>query len=144
MARIKAVLKAGQGDPEKGKLQYAARCAICHKLFGEGMAIGPELTGYDRGSADFWLDNLFNPSLEIREGFGNYVIKLKNGQILTGIMDAQDAAGIVLKDIAGNRTPVKQADIDSLEASPVSLMPEGLTTGMSDADLRDFFAYLMK
>ncbi len=144
MARIKTVLQSGSGDPEKGRLQYAARCAICHKLFGEGGTIGPELTGYDRGSTDFWLDNLFNPSLEIREGFGNYVVKLRNGQLLTGIMDAQDASGIVLKDIAGNRTPVKQADIETLEASPVSLMPEGLTTGMSDADLRDFFAYLMK
>lgn len=144
IARIKTVLKSAPGDPAKGKLQYAARCAICHKLFGEGMAIGPELTGYDRGNADFWLDNLFNPSLEIREGFGNYVVKLKNGQLLTGIIDAQDAAGLVLKDIAGNRTPVKQTDIDKLEASPVSLMPEGLTSGMSDADLRDFFAYLMQ
>jgi len=143
-ARIKAVLQAGLGDAAKGKLQFAARCAICHKLFAEGNAIGPELTGYERGSADFWLDNIFNPSLEIREGFGNYVVSLKNGQILTGIMDAQDANGIVLKDVAGNKTPVKQADIQKLEASPISLMPEGLTTGMSDADLKDFFAYLMK
>jgi hypothetical protein len=39
---------------------------------------------------------------------------------------------------------VKQSDIESLEASPISLMPEGLLTGMSDADLRDFFSYLMK
>jgi hypothetical protein len=31
-----------------------------------------------------------------------------------------------------------------MEASPVSLMPEGLLTGMSIADLKDFFAYLMK
>lgn len=144
MARIKAVLQTGLGDPEKGKLQYAARCGICHKLFGEGNAIGPELTGYDRASTDFWLENIFNPSLEIREGFGNYIVKLKSGQLLTGIMDAQDASGIVLKDIAGNKTPVKQADIESLEASPVSLMPEGLTTGMTEADLKDFFAYLMK
>ncbi len=142
--RIKAVIKTGLGDPEKGKLQFAARCAICHKLFGEGNNIGPELTGYDRGSADFWLDNIFNPSMEIREGFGAYVVKLKNGQILSGIMDAQDASGIVIKDIAGNKTPVKQADIEKLEASPVSMMPEALTTGMSNADLKDFFAYLMK
>lgn len=144
MARIKTVLKAGPGDPEKGKLPYAARCAICHTLFGEGGSIGPDLTGYERGNADFWLDNLFNPSLEIREGFGAYIVRLKNGQILTGLIDAQDASGIVLKDMAGNKTAVKQADIDSLEASPVSLMPEGLTTGMSDGDLRDFFSYLMK
>lgn len=144
MARIKAVLKTGLGDAAKGKVQFMARCAICHKLFNEGNVIGPDLTGYDRTNADFWLDNIFNPSLEIREGFGNYIVKLKNGQMLTGIMDAQDASGIVLKDIAGNKTPVKQAEIEKLEASPVSLMPEALTTGMTDADLKDFFAYLMK
>jgi putative heme-binding domain-containing protein len=59
-------------------------------------------------------------------------------------MDAQDANGIVLKDMAGNKTAIKQADIETLEASPISLMPEGLTTGMSNADLKDFFAYLMR
>ncbi len=142
--RIKAVLKTGLGDANKGKLQFTARCAVCHNLFGEGGKIGPELTGYDRSNADFWLDNLFTPSLEIREGFGAYIVKTKGGQILSGLMDAQDANGIVLKDMAGNKTAIKQADIETLEASPISLMPEGLTTGMSDADLKDFFAYLMR
>ncbi|WP_395738447.1 c-type cytochrome [Prosthecobacter sp.] len=142
--RIKAVLKTGLGDADKGKIQFMARCAICHKLFGEGGQIGPELTGYDRSNADFWLDNLFMPSMEIREGFGAYIVKTKGGQMLTGLMDAQDANGIVIKDMAGNKTALKQAEIEKMEASPVSLMPEGLTTGMSDADLKDFFAYLMK
>ncbi|MBB5032684.1 DUF7133 domain-containing protein [Prosthecobacter vanneervenii] len=142
--RIKAVVKTGLGDPAKGKIQFMGRCAICHTLFGEGGKIGPDLTGYDRTNADFWLDNLFMPSMEIREGFGAYIVKTKGGQILTGLMDAQDASGIVLKDMAGNKTAFKQADIEKLEASPISLMPEGLTTGMSDADLKDFFAYLMK
>jgi len=142
--RIKAVLKTGLGDPAKGKIQFVGRCSICHTLFAEGGTIAPELTGYDRGSADFWLDNLFNPSMEIREGFGAYIVKLKNGQILTGLMAAQDASGIVIKDMANNKTAVKLADIEKMEASPISLMPEGLTAGMSDADLKDFFAYLMK
>lgn len=142
--RIKAVLKTGLGDADKGKLQFTARCAACHSLFGEGGKIGPELTGYDRSNADFWLDNLFTPSLEIREGFGTYIVKTKGGQMLTGLMDAQDAQGIVLKDLAGNKTAIKQADIEKLEASMVSLMPEGMTAGMSDTDLKDFFAYLMQ
>ena len=142
--RIKAVIKTGLGDAEKGKLQFTARCAVCHTLFAEGGKIGPDLTGYDRTNADFWLDNMFTPSLEIREGFGAYTVKTKGGQLLTGLMDAQDAQGIVIKDLAGNKTAIKQADIEKLEASPVSLMPEGLTAGMSDADLKDFFAYLMK
>jgi putative heme-binding domain-containing protein len=142
--RIKAVIKTGLGDAAKGKVQFTARCAICHSLFGEGGKIGPDLTGYDRSNADFWLDNLFMPSMEIREGFGAYIVRTKGGQILSGLMDAQDASGIVIKDMAGNKTAVKQADIEKLEASPVSLMPEGLTAGMSEADLKDFFAYLMK
>ena len=142
--RIKAVLKTGLGNADKGKIQFMARCVICHKLFGEGGQIGPELTGYDRSNADFWLDNLFMPSMEIREGFGAYIVKTKGGQILTGLMDAQDAKGIVIKDMANNKTALKQTDIESMTASPISLMPEGLTTGMSDADLKDFFAYLMK
>jgi len=142
--RIKAVLKTGLGDAEKGKVQFMGRCFICHKLFAEGGQIGPDLTGYDRANPDFWLDNLFIPSAEIREGFGAYIVKTKGGQILTGLMDAQDASGIVIKDMAGNKTALKQTDIEKMEASPISLMPEGLTTGMSDADLKDFFAYLMK
>jgi len=142
--RIKAVLKTGLGDAEKGKLQFTARCAICHTLFGEGGKISPDLTGYDRSNVDFWLDNIFNPSLEIREGFGAYIVKTKNGQLLTGLIDAQDTNGITLKDMANNKTALKHSDIEKMEASPVSLMPEGLMTGMSDADLKDFFAYLMK
>ncbi len=143
-ARIKELLKVGGGDEAKGKLQFTTRCAICHKLFGEGKDIAPELTPYDRGNIDFWLNATLTPSIEIREGFGAYVVKLKNGQLLTGLMAGQDATGITIKDIAYNLTPVKQSDIEKLDASPVSIMPEALLLGLSDADLRDFFAYLMK
>lgn len=142
--RIKAVLKSGLGDAEKGKLQFTNRCGICHKLFADGGQIGPDLTGYDRANPDFWLDNIFNPSLEIREGFGAYIVKTKSGQILTGLIDAQDTNGVTIKDMANNKTALKQADIEKMQASPISLMPEGLLTGMTDADLKDFFAYLMK
>jgi putative heme-binding domain-containing protein len=144
MARIKALLQTGLGDSAKGQTIYTGRCAVCHKLFDQGGTIGPELTGYDRQSLEFWLLNTTYPSLEIREGFGAYVAKLKDGRILTGIMDAQGGGSISLKDLAGNRTTVKQGDIEKLEASPISIMPEGLLTGLSDAELKDFFAYLMK
>ena len=138
------VLKGGLGDPEKGAQHFTLRCALCHQLFGAGGQIGPDLTGYDRGSLDFWLENLFNPSLEIREGFGAYIVKLKSGQILTGLLHAQDTHQLVLKDMAGNLTTVRQADLESLEASPVSLMPEALTNGLTDEELRDLFAYLSR
>ncbi len=143
-ARIKAVLKSGTGDAAKGKLTFTQRCAICHKLFNEGNVIGPELTGYDRGNLEFWLNNILTPSLEIREGFGAYVVELKDGRVLTGMMAAQDAKTITLRDVANQITKINQSDIKQQTASPMSLMPPGLTAGITDADLRDLFAYLMK
>lgn len=142
--RIKTVLRAGTGDAAKGKVIFSQRCAICHKLFDEGNVIGPDLTGYERGNVQFWLDNIMTPSLEIREGYGAYLVELKNGQILTGMMAAQDARGITLRDVANQLTKVNQDDIKTLTASPMSLMPPAMLTGVSDADLRDLFAYMMK
>ncbi|NBV53026.1 MAG: hypothetical protein EBR83_05795 [Verrucomicrobia bacterium] len=59
-------------------------------------------------------------------------------------MRRPSGGSISLKDLAGNRTAVKQVDIEKLEASPISIMPEGLLAGLSDTELKDFFAYLMK
>jgi putative heme-binding domain-containing protein len=143
-ARIRAVLKAGKGDAEKGKAIFTQRCFICHRLFGEGNQVGPELTGYERGNLDFWLNNVLTPSLEIREGFGAYTIELNNGQILMGMIAAQDAKTISLRDVANQITKINLTDIKKQTASPVSLMPPGLLAGIADGDLRDFFAYLMK
>jgi putative heme-binding domain-containing protein len=143
-ARIKSVLKSGTGDAAKGKLTFTTRCAACHKLFNEGNVIGPELTGYDRGNLEFWMSNILTPSLEIREGFGAYLVELKNGQVLTGMMAAQDAKTISLRDVANQVTKINQTDIKTQTALPASLMPPGLLMGISDADLRDLFAFLMK
>ena len=43
--RLRGVLAAGAGDPVKGRVHFQNRCAACHKLFGEGGNVGPELTG---------------------------------------------------------------------------------------------------
>ncbi len=146
-ARIKAVLGAEpgkRGDAAKGKALFVQRCAACHVLFAEGGTIGPNLTGYERGNPDFWLVGVLDPSLEIREGYGAYTAKLKNGQTLMGQLTRQDATGSVLKDMAGQLHTLKTAEVESLTALPVSLMPEGLLGGLGDAELRDLFAYLAK
>ncbi len=143
-ARIRKILAAGTGDPAAGKASYAARCANCHALFGEGAAIGPDLTGYERQNPDFWIPSILNPSLELREGYLNYVATMKDGRKVIGLMVEQSPRTVTLKDLAGQVSLLDRADIAQLEASPISLMPPGLLAGLSDKDLRDLFAYLMK
>jgi putative heme-binding domain-containing protein len=144
VARLRALARVGDGDASKGQAHFLARCANCHVLKGQGGKVGPELTGYDRTSLDFWVLNIVYPSLEIREGFGSYDVRRKDGSVANGILDRREGGEIVLRDLAGNLTKIKEDKIDALIASPTSVMPEGLLAGMSDQDLRDFFAYLMK
>ncbi len=143
-ARIREVLAAATGKATAGKATFAARCANCHKLFGEGLEIGPELTGYERQNLDFWIDGIVNPSLEIREGYGNYVATMKDGRKVIGVMADQTPRTVSLKDLAGQVSVLDRAEIESLEASPISLMPPGLLSGLDDKELRDLFAYLMQ
>ncbi|MFM7742625.1 MAG: c-type cytochrome, partial [Verrucomicrobiota bacterium] len=144
VARLRAVARAGEGDAKKGRAHFLARCGSCHQLKDEGGKVGPDLTGYDRSSLDFWVLNVIYPSLEIREGFGAYDVRLKDGTIANGILERREGGEIVLRDLIGNRTKIKEDQVASLIASPTSVMPEGLLAGMSDQDLRDFFAYVMK
>ena len=113
-------------------------------LFNEGGKIGPDLTGYERTNPDFWLVGILDPSVEIREGFGAYTAKLKGGQTLMGMLVQQDANGIVVQDMAGQKHTARAADVEKLEAFSQSMMPEGLLGGMTDTEIRDLFAYLMK
>jgi putative heme-binding domain-containing protein len=143
-ARLRSAVRAGAGDPSAGRSVFLERCAACHKLFGEGNTVGPELTGYERGNLDFWVDNIVYPSLEIREGFANYTARLQNGRVLIGMLESQSAQEVVLRDLAGQKTRLRLPDLAGLEASPVSLMPEGVLSGLSDQALRNLFAYLQR
>ncbi len=144
--RLKKVIagRGASGDAARGQTHFAQRCATCHKMWGEGGVIGPELTGYERSNPDFWLTGILDPSLEIREGFGAYSLALTGGETLMGMLVKQDANGVTLRDLAGQVHTARTEKIAQLTALPASLMPEGLLSGLDDSALRDLFAYLMK
>ncbi len=145
IARIKGILLADgaePGNPDAGRLHFQQRCAVCHKLFEEGNSVAPDLTGYERQNLDFWLPGIIDPSLEIREGYGNYVATMNDGRVLIGMIAEQNPQSVTLRDAANQTTTLPRADIKSLEASPISLMPPGLLMGLDEKQLRDFFAYL--
>lgn len=51
----------------KGKALFEARCSRGHTLFGEGRAIGPDLTGAERRNIDVLMQNIVDPSASIRK-----------------------------------------------------------------------------
>ncbi|MBY0231846.1 MAG: c-type cytochrome, partial [Gemmataceae bacterium] len=141
--RVVGILKRGEGEPKAGKLVYANACAKCHKLFGEGGEVGPELTGYERSNPLYWLENVIDPSASIREEYLSFVVRTKDGRTLTGIVAGQDKTTVTLRDQEGQTVKLSRKRIEDMRASPVSIMPEGQLRTMTDQQVRDLFAYLM-
>src|SRR5207237_469649 len=74
----------GKGNAAEGKVIFQKTCAMCHKLFGEGNTIGPDLTSVDRRDVEFLLFNIVNPSAYIRSEYINYEVETKDDQSLSG------------------------------------------------------------
>ena len=139
---VESVLQSGPGNPYAGEPLFMQRCASCHKLFFKGGHVGPDLTSYQRDNLGTLLLSILNPNAEIREGYAAIEAETKDGRSLTGFVADRDANTLVLRTLDGENTTLRPSEIDSLQPTGRSLMPEGLLDGLSDQQLRDLFAYL--
>jgi putative membrane-bound dehydrogenase-like protein len=142
MRRLGNDLRAGSGDRAAGRELFRKHCATCHKLFGEGESLGPDLTHANRKDRDYLLASIVDPSAVIRKEYLAYDVQTTDGRSLTGLIAEQGPNAVTLLDAKNQRTKVPRDRIESLEESPVSLMPEGLLKGLKPQELRDLFSYL--
>lgn len=142
IARLTELLNTGSGNPKKGKPLYMENCGKCHVLFGEGGKIGPDLTAFKRDNQERILANVVNPSLEIREGFENYVVITTDGRVVNGFLADQDSQVVVIRGVDGQNLVFRRDEIDEMHAIPRSVMPEGALSKLSEQQIRDLFAYL--
>ncbi len=137
----------GKGDAAAGRrLFYHAkgpRCYTCHTIEGRGGAVGPDLTGIGRLSEVELLTAIREPSKDIAPAFTQWLLKLKDGREVSGIDAFEDnKSQIVLIDAGGGHTRYNISDIVSREPLPISMMPPGLDTMMTEQEIRDLLAYL--
>ena len=140
--RLAGVIRGGTGDPYQGRTLFQNTCGSCHKLFGQGGEVGPDLTVYNRGDLESMLLAMVNPSAEIREGYENYSVETRDGRSLSGFLAEQDNRSIVLRGLDNQNLTLARADLTELKAAGLSLMPEGLLDGFNEDQTRDLFAYL--
>ncbi len=143
IAEIRGILPEGdKGSPARGKAVFKENCAVCHKLFNEGEAIGPELTGSERGNLDFLLTSLVDPSALIRKEYQGRAIALKDGRVLNGLILEQNDKALTLIDSKRQKIVIPVDGIEEDQPSSVSVMPEGLLDTLKDEQIRDLFRYL--
>lgn len=145
IARWRAQLDAAtlaRGDAKRGKQVFAGVCAACHRLYGEGGQLGPDLTGSDRRQLNYLLENLLDPNAVVPADYRMEVIQLKDGRTLSGVI-AERAQNTLTLQTPAQRQVVARSDIASQQTLPQSMMPEGLLQALGRDAVADLFAYLM-
>ena len=135
-------LRAAPGDARQGQRLFREHCGTCHRLFGEGETIGPDLTSANRGQRDWLLVNIVDPSTQVRVEYLNYQAVTHDGRIFVGLVSEEDAGTLTLVDAKAERTRLAKEAIASIEPAAHSLMPEGILEKLTPTQLRDLFAYL--
>lgn len=140
--RITNDLRAGKGNRNAGKLVFDKSCGTCHRLFGEGKQIGPDLTKANRQDRDFLLVSMVDPSAQIRKEFLSYVAVTRDGRLITGLLTDESESSMTLTDAKGKHTTVSRKDLEQLHTSATSLMPENLLRELTPQQVRDLMAWL--
>jgi putative heme-binding domain-containing protein len=145
-----AKLLALKGDADRGRkvffeLNGAGACQRCHIINGRGTAFGPDLSHiaskYDKAQI---LDNILFPSRTILQGFETYVIKRKNGEVVTGFIVSKTDQEIVMKDAQLQQVRIPVSDVQKMVTQPVSAMPEGLLADLEAQQAADLVEFLGK
>jgi putative membrane-bound dehydrogenase-like protein len=142
VAEMRTFLRKNRGDAVAGVQVFKNVCAQCHKIYGEGQDVGPDITANGRSDFEQLLSNVFDPSLVIGPAYQATTVATIDDRILTGLVVEDNTQRVVLKTQGGKLEMVPRGQIESMTESKVSLMPEGLEKQLKPKEIADLFAFL--
>jgi putative membrane-bound dehydrogenase-like protein len=138
--RLGARALAG-ADLSQGRAVYEKTCGKCHRLFGTGGDIGPEITGSNRADLDYTLQNIVDPNALIGKDYQSTRLITVDGRVITGLLKEENDSALVIQT-ANEKLVVAKEDIEDRTLADNSVMPEGQIDPMQPKEIRDLIAYL--
>src|SRR5690606_13199063 len=133
MIELRAKLSASRlasGDRASGRKVFEDSCARCHRLFGHGGTIGPDLTGGQRHDLGWLLENIVDPSATVADSYRMSVIVLEGGRIISGVIVGPNDGPTLTVETPERRETLPRDDVIEIQPSELSLMPEGLLSSL--------------
>lgn len=130
------------GDAARGKPLFEKNCATCHEVSGAGVAVGPNLASMVSRGAESVLFNILAPSGEVEPRYLEYVVMTVDGQVFTGMIAGETSTAVTLRGADNKTTTVLRVDIEEMQNTGKSLMPEGFEKTIDKQAMADLLAYL--
>ena len=127
---------------QSGHAVFLRTCGPCHAMYGEGGSIGPDLTGSNRANLDYLLANVLNPNADVPEAYRLVLVTTRDGRTYSGNVVSETDRQLTMRVVGRDNAIISKSDIQSREATSVSMMPTGLFDSLTDREVLDLAAFL--
>jgi putative heme-binding domain-containing protein len=131
-----------KGDPHRGREVFKKNCATCHHVAGVGTTVGPDISDTRTKTAEQLLSDIINPNATLNGNYVNYMVTTKDGKVLTGMLAAETASSLTLRRAENQTDVILRRDVEQIQSTGQSLMPEGLEKNISVEQMADLLSFL--
>jgi putative heme-binding domain-containing protein len=128
--------------PVAGAKVFARTCAKCHRIDGHGEDVGPDISDVRNRSPEALLYDVLDPNLKVEPNYSDYTVITGDGRVLNGLMIAETADAVVLRQAEGKQLVIPRGEIEQIATSGQSLMPEGVEQDITVQQMADLLVFL--
>jgi len=143
IAARSAAFKQTKPDPAAGEKVFAANCATCHQMAGQGGLIGPQLDGIGTRGVERLCEDILDPNRNVDAHFHLHTLTMKDGSTMSGFLKAEAGQVLILADAAGQEHRVSKADLAKEDVIPMSLMPPAFGQMIPEVDFVNLLGWLL-
>jgi putative membrane-bound dehydrogenase-like protein len=131
----------GSADKSNGRRLFVKHCQNCHRLYGDGEKVGPDLTGSDRSNLDYLIGNVIDPSAVVDKDYRMTILLLDDNRVINGLVTEESDRTIRVQTATELLTLDKQS-VEVRRVTEKSPMPDGLFDALSREEIRDLVGYV--
>lgn len=143
VSRYLPEVRAG-GDIQQGGQLFQKMCSQCHKLGNVGHVVGPDLSSLADKSAEVLLTAVLDPNRAVETRYLTFTAVTTQGVAHTGIIASETSSSVTLRSAEGKEVTLLRSEIDELQSTSKSLMPEGLEKDLKPADAAALISFIRR
>lgn len=129
-------------DARRGAELFARHCQTCHQRQGQGIRVGPDLSGVAGRAPSTLLKDIVDPNGDLSPDFVSVLVVTGRGQVLSGLLAEETGTSLKLRRPEGVEETILRSEVEQFRSSGRSLMPEGLEQALGAQGLADVIVFL--
>ena len=130
-----------RADKSQGRKLFEKTCQNCHRLYGTGGKVGPDLSGSNRDNMDYLLSNIVDPSGVVDKSYRMTALLLDDLRFINGMVTDETDHTVTIYTATESLT-IRQDEIKKRKVTEKSPMPEGLLDNLTPEQIQNLIAYL--